>query len=80
MCRVLDDHHLDWLSARRIAIGESIRDARRRKRLSQERLATAIGLDRRTIQRIERAETDPKLTWLLRIAMVLDMPLSDLVA
>ncbi|MDJ0345219.1 helix-turn-helix transcriptional regulator [Streptomyces sp. H10-C2] len=74
-----DDHQPDWLTARRIAIGESIRTARRHKRMSQDALATAVGLDRRSIQRVERAETDPRLTWLLRIAMSLDIPLSDLV-
>jgi transcriptional regulator with XRE-family HTH domain len=49
-----------------------VRDLRGRARIGQEQLATAAGLSRSTINKLERGTTsDPELTTLLRIAHAL---------
>jgi transcriptional regulator with XRE-family HTH domain len=70
----------DWLPDRRREIGDRIRAHRIRANLTQPELGNLIGIDRRQIQRIERAETDARLSWLLMIADALDIPLAELVA
>ena len=65
-----------WATNRRKAIGNRVREARQAAGLTQEPLALRIGLDRRTIQRIESACTDARLSWLLLIARALDVPLA----
>ncbi|MER6531137.1 helix-turn-helix transcriptional regulator [Streptomyces sp. NPDC001508] len=68
-----------WTLQRRREIGTRIREARLWANLTQEGLRDASGVDRATIQRIEAGTTDPRLSWLLRIADALDVPLADLV-
>ncbi|MGW4030729.1 helix-turn-helix transcriptional regulator [Streptomyces sp. NPDC004838] len=68
-----------WVLDRREAIGRTIRETRTRARLSQERLAEMVDADRKTINRIEYAVTDPPLSLLLRIARALGVSLSELV-
>lgn len=65
---------------RRRVIGARIRDRRMWANLTQERLAEYIGVDRRTIQRIEAGISDPTLTGLLLISDALDTPLTVLLA
>ncbi|WP_324607950.1 helix-turn-helix domain-containing protein [Streptomyces rimosus] len=67
------------LLARRRAIGEQIRLARRHRGLSQERLAERSGLDRKTVSRIENGRISPPLDYLLLIADALSTPLYRLV-
>lgn len=69
----------DWVVARRRAVGDHIRAARRERKLSQETLAEAAGMDRQSINRIEQGHASPYLDNLIRIAAALDVPLSDLV-
>ena len=69
----------DWLPDRRQQIGDLIRDHRLRAGLTQPELGNRIGIDRRQIQRIERGETDARLSWLLLIADALGVTLADLV-
>jgi transcriptional regulator with XRE-family HTH domain len=69
----------EWSVLRRRAIGERIRTARRHRKLTQEQLAHAIGLDRRTIHRYETALRDPTLSMLLLIADGLEISLAALV-
>jgi len=71
----------DWVLTRRRAIGAAVRTARETKRpkLSQEKLAELIGLDRKTISRIEQGTHSTLLDHLLLIADALDVPLADLV-
>ncbi len=68
-----------WVLSRRQAIGSRIRAARERANLSQLRLANLVGVDHKTIHRIEYGISDPSLGLLLQIAQALDVPLGDLV-
>lgn len=65
----------DWSVLRRRAVGERIRTVRRHRRLTQEQLAHIVGIDRKSMYRIERADSDPVLSVLVRIADALDVPL-----
>lgn len=69
----------DWVFTRRRAIGDRVRAARTAKRLTQERLGEAIGLDRKTINRIEQGTHGTLIDHLLLIADALNVPLRDLV-
>ncbi|MEU3945474.1 helix-turn-helix transcriptional regulator [Streptomyces sp. NPDC029526] len=69
----------DWVPARRRQIGDRIRAARTTRRLSQEKLGELVGLDRKTINRIELGVHATSIDHLLLIADGLDVPLADLV-
>lgn len=69
----------EWVLARRRAVGDNIRTARRARRLSQERLAELAEMDRQTINRIEQGHASPLLDNLIRIAHALGVPLAELV-
>lgn len=69
----------DWVYIRRLQLGIRITDLRRTAGLSQDQLADRIGVERRTIQRYERAERDPRYPDLLLLADALGVPLADLV-
>jgi transcriptional regulator with XRE-family HTH domain len=69
----------DWVLARRRAIGDHIREARRARKLSQERLAELAGMDRQAVNRIEMGHQAAYIDTLIRIADALDTPLSELV-
>ena len=62
------------------AFGIVLRDARQGRGLSQEQLAEAAGLDRSFISLVERGIQSPNIVALLRIAEVLGVRASDLVA
>jgi transcriptional regulator with XRE-family HTH domain len=68
-----------WVLARRRAIGEQIRTARRARRVTQEALAEAAGVDRQSVNRIEQGHQAAYIDTLIRIAAALDTPLADLV-
>jgi transcriptional regulator with XRE-family HTH domain len=68
----------DWVRARQIALGRHIGDLRRAADLSQDQLADRMGVERRTIQRYERAVTDPRYADLLLLADALRVPVADL--
>lgn len=69
----------EWVLARRRAVGNNIRTARRAQRLSQERLAELAGIDRQAVNRIEQGHQSALLDNLIRIADALGVPLSELV-
>lgn len=69
----------DWVPARRRQIGDRIRAARGERKLSQEKLAEAVDLDRKTVNRIEQGTHATLIDHLLLIADALDVPLADLV-
>lgn len=69
----------DWVLTRRRAIGDNIRAAREAKRLSQERLAELVGVDRKTVNRIEQGSHATDIDRLILIAHALGVPLSRLV-
>lgn len=68
-----------WIPDRRQEIGDHIRQHREWANLTQGDVITRTGLDRRTVQRIERGETDARLSWLLVIADAIGVPLAQLV-
>ncbi|MGW0131872.1 helix-turn-helix transcriptional regulator [Streptomyces sp. NPDC003299] len=69
----------DWALAHRRRIGDNVRAARRARRLTQERLAELVGLDRKTVNRIEQATHGTNVDYLVLIAGALEVPLADLV-
>lgn len=68
-----------WVLTRREAIGARIREARLNAGLTQWALAELVGVDNKTIHRIEYGHSDPGLGLLLQIAHALHVPLADLV-
>lgn len=71
--------HPDWVLERRDRLRHRIATRRIERGYSQDQLAELVGIDRRTIQRIERGERDVRFPDLLLIAHALDTPLTDLV-
>lgn len=69
----------EWAITRRRELGERLVATRRAAGLSQDQLADRVGVERRTIQRYESGERDPRYTDLLLIANALGAPLADLV-
>lgn len=68
----------DWLLAQRRQVGARIRDARIQANLTQEALAERVGVERRTIVRIELGITSPPLDRILAIARALGVPSGSL--
>ncbi|MEU3620584.1 helix-turn-helix transcriptional regulator [Streptomyces sp. NPDC006872] len=66
-----------WITDRRRAIGDHLRQERRRQNLTQDQVWQAARVDRRTLQFVESG-AEVKLSTLLRIAWVLEVPLGDL--
>lgn len=69
----------DRVLTRRRQIGDRIRSARLERKLSQEKLGEAAGLDRKTINRIEQGTHATLIDHLVLVADALDVPLADLV-
>jgi transcriptional regulator with XRE-family HTH domain len=69
----------EWALARRRELGLRLAAARRKAGLSQEQLGDRVGVERRTVQRYESGERDPRFTDLLLLADALGVPLADLV-
>lgn len=74
-----EDQPDEWVLTRRREIGDNIRSIRRSRRLSQEAVALAAGIERPTLVRIEGALASARIDTLIRIARVLDVPLAELV-
>jgi len=62
------------------AFGKVLREYRLRKEMSQEALAEAAGLDRSFISLVERGIQSPNIVILIKIADVLEVPASELIA
>jgi transcriptional regulator with XRE-family HTH domain len=69
----------DRTLARRIALGQRIRDYRAARGLSQEALADACGLHRTYVGGIERGERNPSFDNIWKIADALGVDAGDLV-
>jgi transcriptional regulator with XRE-family HTH domain len=67
----------EWIVERRRGIGERVRAERLRQNLTQEAVYLAAGIGRYTLQRVE-AGAETHLSTLIRIAWVLEVPLSEL--
>jgi transcriptional regulator with XRE-family HTH domain len=61
-----------------LAFGRTVRKARRDRDLSQEALADEAGLSAKHVGEIERANKDPRLTTVLKIASALELPSHEL--
>ncbi|MGP4088025.1 helix-turn-helix domain-containing protein [Streptomyces sp. KR55] len=70
--------HPDWIIERRRELGGRIADLRTAAHHTQESFCEVTGISRRTLQRIESGEADPRYSDLLRIAAVLDIRVSVL--
>ncbi|MFH8627737.1 helix-turn-helix domain-containing protein [Streptomyces vietnamensis] len=68
----------EWITSAQQALGLRVRDARLYADLTQEQLAERAGIDRSTLQRIERGQNDAKFSHLLRVARALNLPTRDL--
>ena len=62
------------------AFGRALRELRQQKEMSQEALAEAAGLDRSFVSLVERGIQSPNIVVLLKIAEVLKVSASNLVA
>jgi transcriptional regulator with XRE-family HTH domain len=60
--------------------GIVVRQLRKERGLSQERLAAAAGIDRAYMGGLERGQRNPSLTTVERIAVALDMSISEVLA
>jgi transcriptional regulator with XRE-family HTH domain len=69
----------DRIYQQRQDLGDRIRDLRKGLRLTQEALAETTGIDRRTLQRIERGTSDPRYSDLALLADALKVTVADLV-
>ena len=63
-----------------LAFGRTLRRARRDRDLSQDALAGSAGLGAKHVSELERANRDPRLTTILKLAAALDVRASDLIA
>ena len=63
-----------------VAFGRTVRKARRDRDLSQEALADEAGLSAKHIGEIERANKDPRLSTVLKIAKALELRSGELFA
>jgi transcriptional regulator with XRE-family HTH domain len=63
----------DWVRSEQLALGNRIAARRRDLGLSQDQLADRMGVERRTVQRYERAVSDPRYADLLLLARALEV-------
>lgn len=68
----------DWVLARRRALGDRLRDLRRARKLTQEKLAELAGMDRQTVNRIEQGHQSALVDNLIQILAALDAAFGDL--
>jgi transcriptional regulator with XRE-family HTH domain len=58
-------------------LGERVATARREKKLSQEAVADAAGVDKNTVSAIERGTGNPTLETICKLGNVLDFEIAD---
>lgn len=66
------------ISAWRKSFGDQLRFVREQHELSQERLASLAGLDRKLVYRTELGQTSPRVDAVVAIAMALGVPVREL--
>jgi transcriptional regulator with XRE-family HTH domain len=62
-----------------VKIGDNLKRQRIRKALTQEELARQAGLTTASVARIERNETEPRMSTLRKLAKALDLDPAELV-
>lgn len=60
-----------------ISVGEQIKKIRRSRLLTQEILAERVGIDYKSLGRIEKGDYYPALDTLMRLSTALDVPLRE---
>ena len=68
------------LDASRQILSRNIKELRMDRGLAQERLALEAGVDRTVVSKIEREVSNPSLEILVKLAVVLKVPVSRLLA
>jgi transcriptional regulator with XRE-family HTH domain len=68
------------IEAIRITIAINLRRYRAERGIAQEKLALIAGVDRTMVSKIERELTNPSIETLLKLANVLGVTVSDLLA
>jgi transcriptional regulator with XRE-family HTH domain len=63
-----------------VVFGRALRRARRERDMSQEALAQGAGLAAKHVSEIERANRDPRLTTVLKLARALDLGAGELLS
>lgn len=63
-----------------VIIGRNLRDARRRRHLSQRDLGRAIGSEQTDVSKVERGLQEPTLTTVIGLARELEVPIEALLA
>lgn len=63
----------------RCRIGRRIKDIRKKRRISQEKLAEATGKSREYIGYLERGERSPSFEMILTLSIALEVKPSDLI-
>ena len=61
-----------------MTIGERIREARTAKGLTQEQLASAVGVRRETIMRLEKAQYNPSLKLAVDTSRTVEAPIEEI--
>ena len=61
-----------------MTIGERIRETRTAKGLTQEQLASAVGVRRETIMRLEKAQYNPSLKLAVDISRTVEAPIEEI--
>ncbi|MFZ9390991.1 MAG: helix-turn-helix domain-containing protein [Burkholderiaceae bacterium] len=64
--------------ALQLTLSANVRRLRKQQGFSQERLALEAGVDRTLVSKIERVIANPTLEILVKLAVVLDIPVSRL--
>ena len=67
------------LNKRKHVLSERIKAIRAEKGLAQERLALEAGVDRTLVSKIEREIANPSLETLVKLAITLKVPISELI-
>ena len=75
----IQEHHIA-IEAIRSTIAINLRRYRAERGIAQEKLALIAGVDRTMVSKIERELTNPSIETLLKLANVLGVTVSDLLA
>jgi HTH-type transcriptional regulator/antitoxin HipB len=57
------------------SLGEALRDARKKKGISQQQVGKSVGLDQPSLSKIERGESNARIDTLFRLLAALDLEL-----
>lgn len=69
----------DFIKPHRRALADNLRTARKAHFWSQEELGERVGVDRKTVNRIENGSSSPTFDLVVNLAAALEMPVEWLV-